>query len=484
MREHPRAVSVWRVRILVTALVATGCTKPNPASCADGTCTEPALPFCDVDGALAGEPRTCIAVACTPGEFAVCRGDREITCNAQGTDYDLTQCERGCDALSDGCRVCSPGQTVCANGKVQTCDANGNVVASEACPLGCFEDQPRCRDIDPSNNLGMYLDMTPDPQDLDLSMGATINTSTGTITDRSAHVISASTFLVPAGSGGTPIRVIVARHVSLGDVGTVEDQIPGPALAIVATGDIDVQGTVRVLAGSVVLPSCVGARGLYGDGPLVSSTYQYFTESSGGGANATPGGRGGWVVGTGNESLGAGGGTPVGTKALVPLQGGCAGGGAIDDVNGNSSFGPTGGGALQLSSRTIVRVAGSINAAGQPSSGAYAAGGGGAGGGIVLEAPRVLLGPQASLLAGGADGNGCTPAITNCGSGGIGATNDHAAGSGGNATYGTPTPTTFFAGGGGGGLGRLRINTPTRTYEKSNTTVEIGDLSTGTLSTR
>lgn len=126
--EH-RTMSWWRVSLLVAALVS-GCTKPNPKSCRDGTCTDPALPFCDVDGALSGEPETCIAVSCTPGEFTACRGDLAITCNGAGTDYDLLQCERGCDETVGGCRMCTPNETVCSNGRVSTCDANGNLTES------------------------------------------------------------------------------------------------------------------------------------------------------------------------------------------------------------------------------------------------------------------------------------------------------------------------------------------------------------------
>ncbi|HWU86626.1 MAG TPA: hypothetical protein VN253_05100 [Kofleriaceae bacterium] len=89
------------------ALLAAGCTTQlNPRSCADGFCNDPAFPFCDVDGTIAGGQRlTCIPVACTPLEFAACRGDEDIVCNATGDDYDVTHCEGGCDAASRGCKA-------------------------------------------------------------------------------------------------------------------------------------------------------------------------------------------------------------------------------------------------------------------------------------------------------------------------------------------------------------------------------------------
>lgn len=86
-------------------LLLASCTSPNPRSCADGTCTEPSLPFCDTDGAISGTAGTCVSVDCTPNTFELCRGDIAVTCNAQGTDYDLIQCERGCG--DTGCNSCT-----------------------------------------------------------------------------------------------------------------------------------------------------------------------------------------------------------------------------------------------------------------------------------------------------------------------------------------------------------------------------------------
>lgn len=89
------------------ALVAIACTERNPEYCGDGTCIDPAKPFCDIDGSYAGTPGTCIAVSCTPGEFSKCRDDLAITCNGAGTNYDLLHCEMGCDHDASGCRACT-----------------------------------------------------------------------------------------------------------------------------------------------------------------------------------------------------------------------------------------------------------------------------------------------------------------------------------------------------------------------------------------
>jgi hypothetical protein len=107
--------------MVIVTLCAIGCTRPNPLDCSDGTCTDPAFPFCDQDGSVAGHPETCIAVTCNPGDFAACRGDEMLRCNTTGNDYEITQCEHGCDAASSGCVSCLDN-TQCAN-PAPACDA-------------------------------------------------------------------------------------------------------------------------------------------------------------------------------------------------------------------------------------------------------------------------------------------------------------------------------------------------------------------------
>ncbi|HEY5921082.1 MAG TPA: hypothetical protein VIV11_05395, partial [Kofleriaceae bacterium] len=86
---------VWS-RVFALVLLVS-CTKPNEAKqCMDGTCTTPDFPFCDETGFVSDEPGTCIAVTCTADAFGECRGDAEVRCNDEGTNYDVVQCERGC----------------------------------------------------------------------------------------------------------------------------------------------------------------------------------------------------------------------------------------------------------------------------------------------------------------------------------------------------------------------------------------------------
>ncbi|MDB4962750.1 MAG: hypothetical protein JWP01_2749 [Myxococcales bacterium] len=127
MQRHRAVVAVRNVGLMVMGLLGLACTAPNPRSCADGSCGDPALPFCDVDGALGGTPDTCIAVACTPSEHAACRDDVDVRCNADGTNYDLVQCSLGCSDAVDGCVTC------------QT-----NAECTEAAPI-CDQDDHQCR---------------------------------------------------------------------------------------------------------------------------------------------------------------------------------------------------------------------------------------------------------------------------------------------------------------------------------------------------
>lgn len=127
--------------ITISALIT--CTRPNPRSCADGLCTDPAFPFCDTNGALEGEPEACIAVSCTPMDFVACREDRALACNQTGNDYDVIECPRGCDAVADGCKNCADS-THCSN-------------PSPVCDPGSFECRS-CRIDDECESLVCDID--------------------------------------------------------------------------------------------------------------------------------------------------------------------------------------------------------------------------------------------------------------------------------------------------------------------------------------
>ena len=111
--------------VVVLGCSQDDCTQENPRYCGDGTCTDPAFPFCDVNGTLGGLRGECIAPACLPGELAECRGDNELRCNSTGDGYDEIACEASCEA-NRGCanaalisiepRTVSPGEALMLEG--------------------------------------------------------------------------------------------------------------------------------------------------------------------------------------------------------------------------------------------------------------------------------------------------------------------------------------------------------------------------------
>lgn len=504
--------TMCRWMLLSGALFAASCaTKENPAAkCSTGTCTNPAAPFCDVDGTVGGTPGTCLGVTCTPGDFKACRGDVALTCNSNGNNYDELQCQKGCTPEAMGCKLCDAGQTTCTNGEVQTCDANGAVTSSETCPLGCFESEPRCRQLDPSNGFATYLDMVPDPPDVDVTSSGQFDTGAGTL-KVNAMPVDVPNFFVTAPTGGSAVRVFVvhdfhiAQNTSVYTIdSTSADGFTGTALAIVATGTITIDGELDVQGpGARADAACVGHPGHATDNGT-----QVQVGGSGGGGFATAGG-GGMGPANGSAPGGAGGGT-IGNATLVPLRGGCPAGGVTNDNGPFSTYGTVSGGAVQLSAGRAIVVNGTLlldGGTGYPEqitalgSSAY---GGGSGGAILLEAPTVALGSEAKLLArgGGGDASGevpgpyandanpipgvaCSVQSMYCGNGGNGAAPGIDAQPGGIAQY-TNNPSIRYmnGGGGGGGLGRVRINTQTGTYTKASSAVEAAALTTGTVGTR
>jgi hypothetical protein len=490
MRKRVYDPSMGRLLILSAALFAAACTKANPAAkCSTGTCIDPAAPFCDVDGSVGGTPGMCLGVTCTPGDFKVCRGDVALTCNQMGDNYDELQCAMGCTPQAMGCKVCQAGQTVCANGEVQTCDANGSVTSSETCPLGCFESEPRCRKVDPSNGLAQFVDMVAAPPDFESGSGnVQIDTGTGSV-KVGATDVSLPNFLLTAPLHGQAIRVIVvhdfhvAANATLYTIDSTTRTNSTAALAIIASGSITIDGTLNANNGGSVDPACLG-----GHGNETDDGTHFQAGASGGGGFATKGGSG--------------------TGINAPGLGGGASGGADNDNGTYSTSGAAGGGAIQLSASGPVMINGTIAADGntgydeQASAIGEVVYGGGAGGGILLEGATVTLGPNGALLTRGGGGGGlggaaavpandanpiagvqCVPQSVYCGNGGNGAAPGVDAQNGGIAQY-SSTQRALSSGGGGGGLGRIRINSQSGTYTKASSSVEAGDLTAGVVGTR
>jgi hypothetical protein len=264
---------------------------------------------------------------------------------------------------------------------------------------------------------------------------------------------------------------VTSMHVA---AGRTFQAIGSRPMIIVSDGDIIVDGTITTSFNGSDATACSGLDGLPGS--------QY----SGGGAGA-----GGYTAG-GNGGRGDQGGTLAGAAdpdtMLSPLVAGCPGGTGGAPGGLSAAPGGSGGGAIELASKTAIRVSGGAQilangGGGSPgmhiTSRAGGGGGGGAGGRILLEAPLVVVDAQGMVCAVGGgggtgasfmsnitmrglDGTDCTP-----GAGGTIGANPPAGDGGAGGDANPPQPgldqTGGFAGGGGGGAGgRIRINAMTR----------------------
>jgi hypothetical protein len=328
----------------VAALFAACGTKRNEERCLEGLCSDPDLPFCDIDGTIGGEPNACIAVNCTPGEFASCRDDRALMCNGIGDNYDLVQCANGCDA--NGCKPCTTPE----------CEKH---IIPKYLPTIC--DQR----------------LSGDPRSI--TTDATIDTTN--------PQNCSSVVMQPGG-----VDICVLRYSALTIEANRTLTVTGPrAVALVADDDLTIVGALDVSA-------IVNTNGP-GGGVIVSGTCTGTKGGCGGAGYRTAGGSGGGTGATGN----GGAKEPLPTQLAVlrggtRCQGGSGAGGAatliscrgtvnvpgLIDANGSGGYGDvndvqhgyyqaTGGN----SGGTVVLQGMTINATGR----FYANGGGGGAGG-------------------------------------------------------------------------------------------------------
>jgi len=411
--------------------------------------------------------------SCEPGSFLECSdGDTAVYCDDEGTATVPVACGSECNADEQLC-YCEPETRTCSGEQLIQCSTDGKVDEIVTCPLGCEEIGARCFDVEPSNDLAGYLDMTADAPEVTLTNGAIINTDAGTITNGDGSPVDVPDFQISAPLGGVAIRVFAVRSLAIADAAAIGSR----AVAIVSDGDILVRGNVRVDAGSTGQGSCVGRDVNYVRDPK-EGPFSGATSGAGGGGFATAGASGGAAAVGAFTVVGSAGGSAIGNAALVPLRGGCAGGDVTDLYEGGS-----GGGAIQLVSRTLISIADSssqafLDAGGRGGEGATGGSGGGAGGGILLEAPRVEISSGTAVVAnGGGGGAGCADGEDGqlsgqAADGGSGCTDDptlrFGSGGTGGALSAPPSPGDdashpdssglVFAGAGGGAVGRIRIN--------------------------
>lgn len=379
-------------------------------------------------------------------------------CTTANPNYHKPHNDAGADGAGGNCE--SGAALRCDGTNLIRCNADGTGEVSEPCsPLGCNAAKLSCAtDIDPSNGLAPFLDLSKNERDFDLGASATIDTDTGEVKVAGAPVVVHSETL--AQDKAPIIRVFIVKSLTTGDV----DIVGKNAIAIVSNSDIKIGGVFTTISDW----TRSSAPGMYNDGSCMGHAgggdlgSLYRLGGSGGGGFGSPGGRGGSATMSAGTADGGLGGTITGNATLIPLRGGCG-----------SSF--SAGGAIQLVSRTRIMITGAVAANG---AGSITIGGGGSGGGILLESPTVELESTGKMVANGGGGF-CFPDIpqqTYGKGGGLDATparggqpcNGLASGGTGaagntEATNGDadnrPTNSYAVGGGGGGGGGRIRINT-------------------------
>lgn len=428
------------------------------------------------------------------------------------------------DATAGSGHACT--QTTCIDSMLEAC-VSGMVQSTEPCPLGCFSDQSRCNDLAPSNGLGPVLDQAGQEAPTTLPDGAVVDSDSGIVMSALGTPIQVTSIAVVQ-PGGATLRALLARSWIIHNV-----RIRGTApVAFIARDEIEIQGVVDASAdgdtggpGALTCEASAGGGGVAGPGfffgrPSGSSVgypaVLWITNGFGGGGFGTAGAAGGLT----DAAFGVGvGGSVNGNVDLVPLRGGCQGGGGL----GEGALDPplhrgAGGGAIQLvairsihlGAGGVVHVGGGRGAAGalghtsdRDTSPIWGPAGGGSGGGILIESASVVIDDGAGLVADGGGGGGygactpapdgvdappsastpeggaCPPGTNPVATGGAGATT--AAGMPGGDTAATDRGS---AGSGGGGLGRIRINTVDGLYTVSVNSLVRGVTTTGTVRRR
>ncbi len=308
-------------------------------------------------------------------------------------------------------------------------------------------------------NIGRCGPGDPPTSDLDLQEDGIyeLDTSTGILLAPTEIEIGVQSAVVTQ-SDGTELFVLLVKEFDVRDDSVL--RVSGDrALVIIATIEVDIYGEISVSAdqhnsaGPGAAAECSMSEGQEG-----------LQRGGGGGGMLEPGGNGG-LVGLGDEALG---GIALPNEGLVPLRGGCSGGGA---TVGALARGGAGGGAIQIVSADTLdsHFGGRIIAYGGGGQGGFNGGGGGGGGGggaILLQALSIdfdsaLLGVDGG---GGGGGGGAGYGESGFGGGNDGGDGGNAGGGGGEgeSTHGAGYPggdggTMGISSGGGGGASEVPV---------------------------
>lgn len=386
-------------------------------------------------------------------EFASCREDAAITCNASGTNYEVETCTDGCSAANRGCNSCAPDTSRCVEAGLSRCGSNGVLSVAEPCALGCVEaPTPHCAYLQPKY-LPSVCDVPSAEPSLTISNSGTFDTSLDSNCNGGIVVQNGAPSICVAHYG----TITIQAGKTLTIIGRTE--IPnegGRSVALVADGALTIEGTVDL--GAVGMQSGPGGGTTVSSGPPVGSNAQ------GGAGGKTAGGPGGSLTADGGALNG---GAPSTNPNLLTAL-----------VGGARVVGGGGGGGMMISCRGTVSVPGVISAGGGGGVVFLVAGGGGAGGNIVLQGIDVVVTGEV-YANGGGGGAGAAPgqqtgfAFGEDGSrsdsisarGGVPLTGGGGGGDGGRANASprpglAPTVTGGKPGGGGGSIGFAQTYTP------------------------
>ncbi|HEY2748836.1 MAG TPA: hypothetical protein VGL86_29650 [Polyangia bacterium] len=409
---------------------------------------------------------TDLTMVCTPGD-STCAAGMLSVCNADGTGFDTSTCEIGCNTAGVACLALQPTAPAVAGDFVYAGLKEPTIAASQT--LLVFDvDSGEIKDGGGASVRMPNAD--PMARNVENGIGFHVASGVGVWTFAKLTLPATATIVFKHSAAAAGAAILSATDLTI--AGTIDARgYTDPTQALMATSTL-CTGTVAGPGGTI---GASGATAATGTGAGGSSDV---TAGGGGGGYGAAGGIGGNHGGTPGGIAG----TTAGAAAINPLLAGFGGGcsGTAGTTNGG---GGGGGGALQLAAEGTITVSGGINAGGcggAAGAAAHGGGGGGSGGAILIEAPTVHVTATGILAANGGGGGAGGDAASTAGTPGktsedpaSGGMTGSAGGAGGalGAEAGLPGTGGNGAGGGGGGVGRVRLNSKSGAALDTNSTV-------------
>jgi hypothetical protein len=404
-----------------------------------------------------------LTTVCTPGD-STCTGGMLSVCNDDGTAFDNSTCEIGCNTSGVACLALQPTPPAIASDFVYAGLTEPTIAASQT--LLVFDvDSGEIKDGSGANVRMPNTD--PMARNVENGIGFHVVTGVGIWTFAKLTVPATATIVFKHSAAAAGAAILSASDLTIAGTLDARGYMDPTQVSTLCTG------TVAGPGGTIGASGATAATGTGAGGSAADAT------TGGGGAGY---GAGGGIGGNHGGTLGGTAGATAGASTINPLAGGFGGGcsGTAGTTNGG---GGGGGGALQLAAEGTITVSGGINAGGcggSAGAAAHGGGGGGSGGAVLIEAPTVHVTATGVLAANGGGGGAGGDATSSAGTPGKtsedpagGGTGGSAGGAGGalGATAGVQGTGGNGAGGGGGGVGRVRLNSSAGAALDTNSTV-------------